>query len=156
MSSAIRTVRRIAASILKVGESRVWIDPERLDRVETAVTRDDVRRLIKDGVIRKLPPSTPSRGRWRIRRLKRKKGRRRGPGRRKGPRISEKELWIMRVRAQRKYLKMLREKGLIDARTYRMLRGWVKGGMFRSVAHIRMYLESSGLLKVGEGNGQRR
>ncbi|HDD33891.1 MAG TPA: 50S ribosomal protein L19e, partial [Thermofilaceae archaeon] len=41
-----RMVRRLAAEILGVGESRVWIDPEKLERVETAVTREDVRRLI--------------------------------------------------------------------------------------------------------------
>jgi len=154
--SVVRMVRRLAADILGVGESRVWIDPEKLDRVETAVTREDVRRLIHDGVIRKLPPSTPSRGRWRIRRLQRKKGRRRrGPGRRRGPWISEKELWIMRIRAQRRYLRMLRDKGIIDARTYRRLYMLAKGGMFRSVAHIRMYLREHGLLKVSGGGEER-
>lgn len=144
MSVSIRSVRRMAAQLLKVGESRVWIDPESIERVETAITREDVRRLIEDGVIRKRPPSTPSRGRWRIKREKRKKGRARGPGSRKGPRMDEKDLWIARVRAQRKFLKMARERGLIDARTYRRLRALVKGGMFKSVSHLKTHLREVG------------
>ncbi|MCS7138595.1 MAG: 50S ribosomal protein L19e, partial [Crenarchaeota archaeon] len=39
---SVKTVRRLAAEILKVGESRIWIDPERLEDVENAVTRADV------------------------------------------------------------------------------------------------------------------
>lgn len=153
MTSALRTVRRIAASILGVGESRVWMDPERLEEVETAVTREDVKRLIKEGVISKLPPATPSRGRWRVKRLQIKKGRRSGPGRRKGPRIEEKELWIRKVRAQRGYLKYLREKGLIDSKLYRRLRNQVKGGVFRSVSSLRAHLKEIGVLREGGASG---
>ena len=31
--------RRMASEILKVGENRVWIDPERADDVELAISR---------------------------------------------------------------------------------------------------------------------
>jgi len=152
MSAFIRTVRRLAADLLKVGESRVWIDPDHLDKAEAAITREDVRRLIKEGVIRKEPPSTPSRGRWRVRHEQRKKGRRRGPGRRKGPRISEKELWIARVRAQRRFLKLAKERGLIDAKTYRRLRSLVKGGAFKSVSQLKEHVKSIASQKL-EGQG---
>ncbi|MEM5825303.1 MAG: 50S ribosomal protein L19e, partial [Thermofilaceae archaeon] len=73
-TAATRTVKRLAASILKVGVSRIRIKPDALDKVETAITREDVKRLIKDGVIYKIPPSTPSRGRWRKVHAQRKKG----------------------------------------------------------------------------------
>ncbi len=153
MSAFIRTVRRLAADILKVGESRVWIDPSNLDKVENAITREDVRRLIKEGVIRKEPPTTPSRGRWRIRHEQRKKGRRRGPGRRKGPWISDKELWMARVRAQRKFLKLAKERGLIDARTYRRLRALVKGGFFKSVSQLKEHVKAIAAQRPQEGSG---
>lgn len=153
MTSALKTVRRIAASILGVGESRVWINPEKLEQVETAVTREDVRRLIKEGVISKLPPATPSRGRWRLKRLQIKKGRRRGSGRHKGPWVEEKEIWVQRIRAQRSYLKYLHEKGLIDSKLYRRLRNQVKGGEFRSIAHLKAHLKEIGLLKEGGVSG---
>lgn len=144
----MKNVRRLAAHILNVGETRIWIDPQQIDRVEAAITREDVKRLIKDDVIRKIPPATPSRGRLRKKRVQRKKGRKRGPGRRKGPRIEEKELWIARIRSQRRYLKTIKEKMLIDASTYRRIRQLIKGGMFRSVSHLRSYLLDSGLLRT--------
>lgn len=146
-----RFVKRLAADIMGVGESRVWIEPnpdeETRERVESVSSREDVRKLIHDGVVRKRPASTPSRGRKRLKLLRKRKGRRRGSGRRKGPRIDEKEMWIAKIRAQRKYLKMLRDKKLIDRRTYRRLYLLAKGGTFRSIAHIRTYLKEHKLIK---------
>jgi len=145
----VSVARRLASEVLEVGESRIWIDPTRLEEVAAAISRDDVRRLIKDGVIRVLPPSTPSRGRHRIKRAKR---RGRGPGSRKGPRVDEKELWMARVRAQRRFLKALKNKGLIEKKEFWRVYKLIKGGMFRSIAHLRMYLHEHGLIKVS-GSG---
>ena len=139
--------RRLAAEVLGVGESRIWIDPENLDRVATVISRDEVRRLIKEGVIKVRPPSTPSRGRVRIRHRQKKKGRRRGPGSRKGSRVNEKDLWVARIRALRKYLKYLRKRKLIDRRTYRKLYLMAKGGSFKSMRHLRTYLIEHNLLR---------
>ncbi|AKG38048.1 MAG: 50S ribosomal protein L19e [Infirmifilum sp.] len=143
----VSVARRLAASVLKVGESRVWIDPERLEEVSAAITREDVRRLIKDGVIKALPPSTPSRGRLRIRKSK-KRGK--GPGSKKGPRIDEKAVWIARVRSQRRYLKALKAKGLIDRKSFWRVYKLVKGGTFRSLSHLKLYLSEHKLVKVKE------
>lgn len=157
-TTASRMVKRLAADIMRVGVSRVRIDPSALERVESSITREDVKRLIKDGVVYKVLPSTPSRGRWRIRHEKRKRGRQRGPGSRKGPTADEKRQWMTRVRAQRRYLKTLKARGLIDTAAYRHARMLIKGGMFTSVRHLRAYLQEHGLLKVGGGggDGQRR
>ena len=35
----LTTQRRLAASILKVGENRVWIDPNEAEEVSRAITR---------------------------------------------------------------------------------------------------------------------
>jgi len=144
---SLRFVRRLAAQILGVGESRVWIDPEKIERVSMVISKEDVRRLIHDGVIRKRPKSTPSRGRTRIRHKAKKKGRRRGHGSRKGPRFDEKEIWMAKIRLQRRYLKWLRERKLIDRKTYRLLYGLSKGGAFRSLSHLKMYIAEHNLLK---------
>jgi len=48
---SIVTVRRLAADILGVGENKVWISPEKISEVSSALTRDDVRALIKQGTI---------------------------------------------------------------------------------------------------------
>lgn len=106
--------RRIAAKVLKVGEGRVWIDPESISDVEEAITRADIRDLIEEGVIRKKPKRGVSRGRARIRALKKSLGRRKGHGSRKGTqgaRRSKKRQWIIRIRALRRRLKELRAEG---------------------------------------------
>jgi large subunit ribosomal protein L19e len=36
------TQKRLAADILKAGESRIWIDNDSLDEVSKAITRADV------------------------------------------------------------------------------------------------------------------
>ena len=136
----VSLVKRLAAEVLKVGESRIWINPEELDRVSGVISREEVRKLIKEGVIRDKPPSTPSRGRVRIRHMQKKKGRRRGLGSRKGPRYDEKRMWIAKIRALRKFLKYLRKRKIIDSKTYRMLYRLAKGGMFRSVRHLKTYI----------------
>ncbi len=139
--------KRLAADILGVGVSRIWIDPTRVDDVASAITREEIRRLIKEGVIRAIPSHSPSRGRWRIRHEQRKKGRRRGPGRRKGDataRRDPKEEWMHRIRKIRRYLRWLRDHGVIDRRTYRKLYMWAKGGMFPTFASLKRWLKEHG------------
>lgn len=145
---SLRSQRRIAARILGVGEERVWIDPERIEDVEAAITREDVRKLIKEGVIKKIKEKGVSRARARIIHEKRKKGRGRGPGRRKGARgarINSKTLWINRVRALRRRLRELKEKRVISTRVYRQLYLKTKAGVFESVSDLHRYIEVRGL-----------
>ena len=51
----LTTQKRLAASILKVGLNRVWIDPERLEEVSMAITREGVKQLIYDGAFKAKP-----------------------------------------------------------------------------------------------------
>ena len=142
--------RRLAADILGVGESRIWIDPTKTDKVAQAITREDVRKLIKEGIIQARPVHPPSRGRWRERHQARRKGRHRGPGRRKGAasaRRDPKEEWMHRIRKMRRFLRWLRDHGIIDRRTYRQLYRWTKGGMFPTFASLRRWLIEHGYLK---------
>ncbi len=142
--------KRLAAEILGVGESRIWIDPRQYERVAEAITREDVKRLIKEGVIQVKPKKGNSRERWRERHEQRKKGRRRGPGHRKGDktaRTDPKEVWMNRIRKIRRYLRYLRDKGLIDRRTYRRLYMLAKGGAFHSLNHLKTYLREQGILE---------
>lgn len=143
--------RRLAAKILGVGVNRVWIDPERFDDVSTAITKDDIRRLIGEGAIKARPKKGVSRARARKRLAQRKKGRRRGEGSRKGPakaRLPSKRAWIRKVRPLRARLRELRDGGKIDSGQYRRLYRMVKGGSFRSKAHLEAYLKEK---KIVEG-----
>ncbi len=150
MACCMVDVKRLAAEILGVGESRVRISPEALDRLGEVTTKADVRALIKEGLIYVEPVKGNSRGRWREYHEKRKKGRRRGVGSRKGSkyaRLDPKEAWVNRVRALRRYLNSLKRRGLIDSKTWRELYLQVKGGRFESVSALRAYLISNNLLK---------
>ena len=51
----LTTQRRLAASILKVGENRVWIDPNEAEEVSRAITRESVKQLIDQGIIKARP-----------------------------------------------------------------------------------------------------
>jgi len=128
--------RRLVARMLGVGVDRVWFDPEAIEDLEGIDTRDDVRKLLKQGVIKILPVKGQTR---------RKKKKRRGPGSRKGKktaRLSKKERWMVRVRAQRKLLRKLRDQGKLTKSEYRRLYMLVKGGMFRSRAHLLEYIKT--------------
>jgi len=144
----LKNQRRLAASVLKVGVNRVWIDPEGADEVEAIITRQEIRKLINDGLIRALPEQKTSRGRTRARMAQKKAKRRRGPGRRKGAKysvVSRKARWMSRIRAQRKRLRRLRERRIITVGTYRNIYMKAKGGEFRSVAELERYITENNL-----------
>lgn len=139
--------KRMAAEVLGVGVSRVRFvikSEEDREELESAITKEDVRRLIKMGIIVAVPEKSNSRGRWRELKEKRAKGRRRGQGKRKGKanaRHDRKRDWVNRIRKMRRYLKYLRDKGMIDRRTYRRYYRLAKGGAFNSLSALRMHLE---------------
>jgi len=51
----LTTQKRIAADILKVGVNRVWIDPKNTKEVSRAITREGVKQLIGNGIIKAKP-----------------------------------------------------------------------------------------------------
>ncbi|MES2153890.1 MAG: 50S ribosomal protein L19e [bacterium] len=145
----LRNQKRLAASVMKVGASRIRIDPDRNDEVATAVTRGDVRKLVSGGVITAVQKTGVSRGRGRKIASQKAKGRRTGPGSRKGAanaRTPRKATWVGRIRALRDELRVLREKGAIDAAAYRDYYVRAKGGQFRSRAHLRTHMKTEGAL----------
>lgn len=146
----LRMQRRVAAELLKCGENRVWFDPERIDDVASAITREDIRRLINDGVIKKKPVKGQSSYRAKLRKEARKKGRHRGPGSRKGKktaRMGRKEKWMMTIRALRKELRKLKAEKKIDEHTYRRLYIRAKGGQFKNKRQLYLFMEERGILK---------
>ena len=146
----LKTQRRLASKILKSGLRRVWIDEERIDEVSEAVTRDDIRRLIKEGAVKAKPIAGQSKQRTRKRQIQKAKGRRRGHGKRKGKfgaKFPKKRRWISTIRPVRDSLKKLREDNKIDRSTYRKLYMMAKGGIFRSRAHLNMYVKEHKMLR---------
>ena len=140
--------RRLAAEILKVGQNRVWIDPERMDDVEGAITREEVKKLIHEKVIVSLPEKGVSRSRAKVVRKKKVVGRRKGPGSRTGSghaKISKKEAWMSKIRSLRRKLRELKANRVITESTYRKMYGVAGSGKFESVADLERYLKAHDL-----------
>ena len=145
----LRTQIRISSELLKVGVTRIKIKPEKAVEVSEAITRDDVKRLIKNGSIYKTPETGTSRGRWRKARLQKKKGRQAGAGSRKGGKLARtprKEAWINRSRAQRELLKKMLTNKIISKPTFKALYLKIKGGFFRDRKHLKTYLGDHNLV----------
>ena len=150
MTMDLKNQRRIAAQMLKCGESRVWIDPNRMEDVADAITRSDVRTLISSGTIAAKQKRGVSRGRANYLQTQKRKGRRTGQGSRKGrkhARKPSKERWEQTIRPIRQRLKELRDDGVIDTRTYRKYYLRAKGGVFKSRPHLDSHLRAEGILK---------
>jgi large subunit ribosomal protein L19e len=140
----LKNQRRMAADLLKCGVNRVWIDTNRTEDVAEAVTRTDVRSLIKEGVIKPKHKRGISRARIRHIQEQKHKGKRKGQGSRKGTkhsRLSKKRRWIQTIRPMRRTLREYRDQGQITAATYRKFYRHAKGGMFKSKAHLNAQLE---------------
>jgi large subunit ribosomal protein L19e len=150
MMMDLKNQRRMAAQILKCGENRVWMDPNRLEDIEDSITRADVRTLIASGTIAAAQKKGISRGRARHVAAQKKKGRRKGQGSRKGTsnaRKPTKARWMQTIRPIRRRLAELRDEGKLPSGVYRKYYLKAKGGMFRSVSHLESHLKTEGHLK---------
>jgi large subunit ribosomal protein L19e len=140
--------RRLAAQILKVGQNRVWINPERMDDVEGAITREEIKKLIHEKVITSSPEKGVSRARAKTIQEKKRKGRRKGPGSHGGSgyaKISKKEVWMRKIRSLRKRLRELKASRVITEKTYSQYYRMAGSGRFESVADLERYLKAHDL-----------
>ena len=145
---SLKTQRRLAAQLLKAGSNRVWIDPNRIDDVEVAITRTEIKKLIHEGAIKQLPAKGVSRARARVLHERKKEGLRRGAGSRKGSKrakITKKDLWMARIRALRKKLREWKAGRAIPDDAYRKLYMVAQGGRFASVGEMERYAKAHGM-----------
>ena len=141
----LKNQRRMASLVLDCGLDRVWLDPTKAAEISEAITREDIRGLIAEGVIKAKKVKGVSRGRARLVAEKRKYGHRKGPGSRKGKkgaRTDSKGLWMKKIRALRRKLKEMRADDSIDKKTYCRFYRKAKGGEFRNVAHLEAHLKT--------------
>ncbi len=135
----LRDKRELAARTLGVGVNRIKIEPEFMDDLQDAITRNDIRSLVTARSLYVTQIKGTSRGRARVRHLRTKK-RGRGPGSKKGSkkaRAGKKELWIRKVRGMRRHIKILKSRGDVSNKVYWSLYKKIRGGTIRSLAHLR-------------------
>ncbi|MFB6209666.1 MAG: 50S ribosomal protein L19e [Candidatus Nanohaloarchaea archaeon] len=141
----LKSQKRMAAEVMDVGENRVRINPDEQEKVEEAITRNDIRNLIESGVIEKKDIEGTSKGRSREVKKQKKKGQRKGHGKRKGrktARKDEKQEWMEKIRAIRNRLKEMKEEREIDKERYWNLYDKAKGGFFRDTKHLENHVEN--------------
>ena len=146
----VKIQKRLAARVLKCSESNVWLDPGRLEEIKEAITKADIKSLVKDKAIIAKKRIGTSKYRTRKNKLQKSRGRRKGPGSRKSgvnARITKKSRWANHIRTQRSFLQNLRDKDVIDKSGYRLLYMKSKGGFFRSKRHLKIYMEENSFIK---------
>jgi large subunit ribosomal protein L19e len=140
--------RRLASQILKIGQNRVWINPEYMSDVEGAITREEIRKLIHERIIVSLPVKGVSRSRAKTIRGKKKLGRRSGPGSVTGAgyaKVTQKQAWMLRIRALRRKLRELKASRVITETTYTQYYRMAGSGRFESVAGLERNLKENDL-----------
>jgi large subunit ribosomal protein L19e len=146
--------KRLASRVLKTSPKRIKVAQEK--DIEEALTRNDVKHLIVKGLITKKQKKGTTRTEAKLRLAQKKKGRSGSTGTKKGTRHAlktKKESWMNVVRAQRKLLKELRDRGQIDRNVYGVMYKKSKGGEFRNRKHMLSYLKDKGFLKGTKKEG---
>jgi large subunit ribosomal protein L19e len=135
----MRDKRELAARLLDVGANRIKFDPQYLEDIADAITRDNIRSLVTARTVLVKGVKGTSRGRARARHLNAKK-RGRGHGSKKGAkgaRMGKKQIWVKKVRAMRHRIKVMKNRGDISKAAFWSLYTKINGGQVRSLAHLR-------------------
>lgn len=143
---SIKLTRRIAAKIMERGESSVRINPTSIEEAKKAITREDVRAMIKSGAVYAIPKKKNLSRHGELLATKRAQGRSRGKGRRKGSKFARTGLlYPKKVRSQRRILKELKSSKTIDNNTFKKYYRLVRGNSFQTKISLINHIKESGI-----------
>ncbi len=122
----LKKKKKLISRVLNVGVNKVILDANRIDEIKEAITRQDIKDLESQGIIR----IKEARG-------KKKKGKVRGKKVKKKNIVDRKKHYVKLTRKLRTYLKGMKKKGKLDGKEYENARKRIKASMFDSLAHLR-------------------
>ncbi len=139
----LKAKKRLASRVTGVGVHRIKFDSDHLDDIADAITRGNIRSLITANTIQIKPFTGTSRGRAQDKKDQKKK---RGTGQgskqgKKGARVGKKEVYVAKVRALRRLLKIAKDRKDITNPEFWTLYKKVGGNTVRNKAHLRLLME---------------
>jgi len=125
--------KRLAAKTLGVGIGRIYFDPARSEEIKEAITREDIKDLVKNEAIKIKEVG------GRMKNVKRKHRRRAGKIKIKVKK--RKQEYVKITRKLREYIKRLKGQDKIDNEKYKDLRKKIRNKAFKSKRNLRENLE---------------
>jgi len=141
----LKAKKRLASRVAGVGVHRIKFDSDHLDDVADAITRENIRSLITANTIQIRSFTGTSRGRAQDKKdQKNKRGTKQGSKQgRKGARVGKKEVYVSKVRALRRLLKIAKDRKDITNPEFWSLYKKVGGNTVRNKAHLRLLMEET-------------
>jgi large subunit ribosomal protein L19e len=141
----LKAKKRLASRVVGVGVHRIKFDSDHLDDVADAITRENIRSLITANTIQIRPFTGTSRGRAQDKKSqKNKRGTTQGSKQgRKGARVGKKEIYVAKVRALRRLLKIAKDRKDLTNPEFWALYKKVGGNTVRNKAHLRQLMEET-------------